>query len=278
MSPSQVGGAGVDTADYQDGASGVTVNLLRGTATGAQGSDTLVGVENICGSRGDDTLTGDAGGNRINGQSGNDRVEGGAGDDLLFGDSGDDTLVGGAGNDDLAAGAGIDTADYYGTASGVTVDLSNIRFQNTGAGSDRLSGIENLRGTVFADRLTGDAGANRINGEAGIDAIFGLGGDDTLSGGGGDDVLNGGTGYDVLAGGQGVDRFVFDSLDGDLVSDWASGEKIDVSAFRGAAVNIVVRFGRATVSFDRDADGQFDDGFFTVGVGSQSFGMDALIL
>jgi Ca2+-binding RTX toxin-like protein len=272
------GGDGIDTVDYADGPQGVTVNLATGTVSGAAGSDTLTGIEDVRGSRGDDTITGNASANRVKGETGNDRIDGGAGDDMLFGDAGDDTLIGGAGNDAIAGGAGVDTADYATAGRSVTVDLSNIRAQNTGAGLDTVTGIENLRGTNFADTFTGSADANRIKGEGGDDTIRGLGGDDTLFGDAGADMLNGGTGYDVLSGGAGVDRFIFDSLDGDFVSDWASGEKIDVSAFAGAAVNIVSRGGRATVSFDRDGDGQFDDGFFTVNVGQQSFSQSDLIL
>ena len=71
---------------------------------------------------------------------------------------------------------------------------------------------------------------------------------------------------------------MFTSLDGDLVSDWSAGEKIHVSALGAVTFSIATRAGRATVSFDLDGDGQFDDGFFTVTVGSQSFTGDDLIL
>ncbi|HEX8382209.1 MAG TPA: M10 family metallopeptidase C-terminal domain-containing protein [Sphingomonas sp.] len=272
------GGEGVDTVDFADGPQGVTINLARGTVTGAAGTDTLVSIENVRASRGDDIITGNAGANRVKGETGNDRIDGGAGDDILFGDGGDDTIIGGLGDDDLAGGVGIDTVDFYATGAAVTVDLSDTKAQNTGAGLDRITGFENLRGSTMGDTLTGSAAANRIKGEAGNDRIFGLGGDDTLFGDGGDDVLNGGTGYDVLAGGAGVDRFVFDSLNGDLVADWTAGEKIDVSTLGVDGVNIVTRFGKATVSFDLDGDGQFDDGFFTVSVGSQSFTANDLVL
>jgi Ca2+-binding RTX toxin-like protein len=39
--------------------------------------------------------------------------------------------------------------------------------QNTGAGTDTLSGIENLTGSSYNDILTGDANANTISGGAG---------------------------------------------------------------------------------------------------------------
>ena len=272
------GGDGSDTVDYADGPQGVTVNLARGTVTGAAGTDTLTSIENVRGSRGDDTITGDATANRVKGETGNDKIDGGAGDDTLFGDGGDDTIIGGLGNDFLAGGAGIDTLDFYAAGRAVTVDLSITRAQDTGVGMDTINTFENLRGSTMGDRLTGDAGANTIKGETGNDVIAGLGGADNLFGDGGDDILNGGAGYDVLAGGAGVDRFVFDSLDGDLIKDWTSGEKIDVRAFAGSAFSITKAGGKATVAFDRDGDGQFDDGFFVVTIGSQSFDASDLIV
>jgi serralysin len=73
--------------------------------------------------------------------------------------------------------------------------------QNTlGAGSDTLSGIENLTGSAFRDVLTGNASAN------------------TLIGGGGNDVLTGGAGTDVLLGEDGDDIFVV-AVAGDMASD-----------------------------------------------------------
>lgn len=76
------GGIGDDTLNGQDGsdwayytnASGsVTVNLALGTATGADGNDTLIGIEDAYGSNSADTLTGNAGQkNTLYGGNGND--------------------------------------------------------------------------------------------------------------------------------------------------------------------------------------------------------------
>ncbi|HYC02200.1 MAG TPA: M10 family metallopeptidase, partial [Azospirillaceae bacterium] len=91
---------------------------------------------------------------RITGNSAANRLEGNAGDDTLTGGAGADTLLGGAGNDQLEGGDGLDEAVFgqafaayqVTTAAGVTTVLH----LNGGTdGSDRLSGIENLR---FADR------------------------------------------------------------------------------------------------------------------------------
>ncbi|HEX6012449.1 MAG TPA: M10 family metallopeptidase C-terminal domain-containing protein, partial [Geminicoccaceae bacterium] len=45
-------------------------------------------------------------------------------------------------------------------------------------GSDRLSGIEDLGGTIYGDRLAGNAVANRLDGEDGADELVGRGGAD----------------------------------------------------------------------------------------------------
>ena len=260
------GGDGIDTADFGDGSpSGVTVNLTKGTATTSAGVTTLISIENIRGTRLDDVINGDNFANSIKGETGNDRLDGGGGDDILQGDGGDDVLIGALGNDVIAGGVGTDTVDYGTSFVGVTVNLAIVKAQNTiGAGIDTIVGVENLGGSRGDDILRGDAGINTIKGSTGNDQVFGAGGDDILFGDGGDDVLNGGTGYDVLGGGAGTDRFVFDSLDGDLIRDWTTGEKIDATALHAHAFNIVTKYGRATVSFDVDGDGQFDDGFFTV--------------
>ena len=272
------GGDGSDTADYADGAQGVTVNLATGTATGAQGSDTLISIENIRGSRGDDTLTGDDGANRIKGETGNDRIDGGLGDDELYGDGGDDTIISDLGNDLIGGGAGIDTLDFYVKAtSGVTVNLMSSHAQNTGMGMDRISGIENLRGSRFDDILTGDNNANSIKGEMGNDIISGGGGADTLFGDGGDDIIDGGAGKDIIGGGVGTDRFVFTTLDGDEIKDWVAGEYIDAIGTGAVDFSIAHVGGKSLVTFDVDGDGAYDDGSILVYTTSASLGDYILI-
>jgi Ca2+-binding RTX toxin-like protein len=109
--------------------------------------------------------------------------------------AGNDLLYSGPGNDLLDGGIGIDTASYAHATAGVTVNLSLLGAQNTiGAGTDTLTGIENLIGSNFNDTLTGDNNNNVING--------GLG-NDVLNGGGGDDLLIGGMGNNTLTGGAG---------------------------------------------------------------------------
>lgn len=159
-----IGGSGTDTATYAASAIGVNVSLMAGTGSGGDAEgDTLSGIENLTGS--------------------------GLGD----------TLEGNSGNNTLAGGLGIDTVSYEHAGSGVTVNLSSTKAQKTiGAGTDKLSGFENITGSGFNDNLIGTSGNN---------------------------ALHGGAGNDLLNGGNGSDTFDFSSLaDGsDIITDFATG-------------------------------------------------------
>ena len=94
----------------------------------------------------------------------------------LTGSAFDDTLEGNGGNNVLAGGAGHDTITYERALAGVAISLALTNAQNTGgAGSDTLSGFENLIGSAFNDTLTGNAGVNVITGLDGNDTLAGLG-------------------------------------------------------------------------------------------------------
>ncbi|QAY84798.1 retention module-containing protein [Pseudomonas arsenicoxydans] len=178
----------------------------------------------LTGTAGDDVLVAGTGNNVINAGDGNDVLTAGSGNNELHGGAGNDLLFSGPGNDLLDGGSGIDTVSYAHATAGVTVDLSLATAQNTGgAGTDTLTGIENLVGSNFNDSLTGDSHNNVING--------GLG-DDILNGGGGDDFLIGGLGNNTLTGGAGADTFQW--LKGnsghDVVTDFTPGtDKLDLS-------------------------------------------------
>ncbi len=178
----------------------------------------------LTGTAGDDVLVAGTGNNVLNAGDGNDVLTAGAGNNELHGGAGNDLLFSGAGNDLLDGGAGIDTVSYAHATSGVTVDLGLLTAQNTGgAGTDTLTGLENLTGSNFNDSLMGDNNSNIITG--------GLG-NDVLNGGGGDDFLIGGLGNNTLTGGAGADTFQW--LKGnsghDLVTDFTPGtDKLDLS-------------------------------------------------
>lgn len=182
-----VGNGGIDTVDYSGSSAAVNVDLGSGTGLGgdAQG-DTLAGFTNVIGSAFNDTLVGNSGVN------------------VLSGGNGDDTLQGGAGADTLDGGAGIDTVSYAASSAGVTIDLRLLgpQVSSGDANGDTLTGIENIRGSVFADILTGDASDNIF-----IDGAGG-GAADTLIGGAGNDsysVYNAQAGIVEIAG-EGNDR------------------------------------------------------------------------
>lgn len=107
-------------------------------------------------------------------------LTGGAGDDFIQGTLGDDTISGGDGND-TASFANA----FTNSATGVTVNLANqsatVAVNTVGAGSDLISGIENLIGSSLNDTLTGDANSNVIEGGLGNDTLDGAGGVDTVS-------------------------------------------------------------------------------------------------
>ncbi|MFN7307847.1 MAG: hypothetical protein ACK5TQ_14895, partial [Acetobacteraceae bacterium] len=132
------GGAGLDSVIYFELGAGqsVTVNLSTGRATGAAGSDTLAGIENIRAGAGDDSLLGDGLANMLDGFDGNDSLSGGGGNDMLSGGHSNDLLIGGAGGDqfifDAELGAtNVDTIQGYSVADD-TILLDNSIFDNIG--------------------------------------------------------------------------------------------------------------------------------------------------
>jgi Ca2+-binding RTX toxin-like protein len=102
------GGPGVDLVGHLDHTVAVTINLTTGTAVG-NGSDVLLGFEDVIGSFNNDTITGDANANLLMGAPGDDTINGLAGDDELLGEGFD--FPAGEGNDTLDGGDGNDACD-----------------------------------------------------------------------------------------------------------------------------------------------------------------------
>ena len=228
------GGSGSNTAFYNSPManyrfSASTAGLLVSDAVGADGSDTLVGIESLAFSdgiikvslvEGKYTLSGTSLADDITvdsnisitlqGGSGDDVLTGGTGDDVLTGGSGNDTLRGNAGADQLRGGSGNDTlyADSSDTVieGGLGSDTLHVE-GSTGVSIGAGAGIETAYGNAGNDVFDGSdlTVAASFEGGSGDDVLTGGSGNDTLSGQAGNDVLTGGTGDDVLTGGSGND-------------------------------------------------------------------------
>ncbi|SFK28206.1 Ca2+-binding protein, RTX toxin-related [Methylorubrum salsuginis] len=188
------GGGSHNTVRYDyDNDYGIDVNLAGnpdGTGYGKFGYygdvDTLIGIQDIIATNGQDTLVGSAEAN---------------------------TFTGLSGSDDINGGLGIDTINYSfenGT-QGVTVDLERYFAFDSYGYKDTLVSIEDVLGTGFRDLMKGSSGNNVLLGLGGNDSLKGLAGIDRLEGGTGNDRLAGGLGNDRLIGGDGYDDFVFDT-------------------------------------------------------------------
>jgi Ca2+-binding RTX toxin-like protein len=195
-----IGTAGDDTIYGENGDDVLYGGLGLDALFGGKGHDTLNAGASprgvfAYGQGGNDVLISTVGDDNLIGGAGNDRIRGGAGKDFTSGGSGDDWIMPGAGLNIVDGGTGNDTVSYSDAAVSVEVDLSfrGDRVEGTGGyQGDLTSGVENVVGSNFADKLTGDNEANRIRG------------------GNGSDVIDGGGGPDTLIGGLGSDAFVFE--------------------------------------------------------------------
>src|SRR5262245_61761046 len=187
------GGTGIDSTSYGDSSSAVNVDLGTGQGTGGDAEgDVLISIENLHGSAYDDVLKGNGSANLF---------EGWTGDDIIRGGGGDDAIEGGYGADMIDGGGDIDTARYFDSREGVSVNLATGQGFGGSAEGDHLYSIENLQGSFYSDFLVGNAS------------------DNTLSGFGGDDTLMGGDGTDTIDGGEGIDTASYrDSREGVTVS------------------------------------------------------------
>jgi Ca2+-binding RTX toxin-like protein len=239
------GGGGFDLSDYREASGAVTVNLAAGTATGADGSDTLSSIEAVRGSSFDDSITGDANNNRLDGGlgAGNDTLTGMAGADTLLGGDGNDLLDGGADDDNsLSAGSGNDTV-FGGTGNDYI-----LAGWFDGAGNDTMDGgdgndIVNYTlygassGVFFASSGSGTGQRTQIDATGGTDTlvnieevhIFGSQFGDTLVGDGGHNFIQGNEGNDTLTGNGSNDTFSYflDIANGqDRITDFGTGDNL----------------------------------------------------
>lgn len=270
------GGSGRDILRGGAGDDVINGGVENDTIVGDDGNDTLNGDggdDSIIGLDGNDTLNGGDGNDTLNGGRDDDRLDGGNGDDTLIGSVGDDLLVSSAGTDSYDGGGGTDTLSFIEEtrAVGIMVNLAAGNAADIGGGNvESVSGVENVRGTGFADVLDGNGAANTLTGLAGNDELRGFGGNDVLDGGEGNDTLVGGDGDDTLMGGVGTNKlygeggadifetsfgrnFVYDFVAGTDKIKVKSENVLDFDAFKDNAIETPA--GNLTFT-DPDSGGQ----------------------
>ncbi|MDJ0687949.1 MAG: GDSL-type esterase/lipase family protein [Xenococcaceae cyanobacterium MO_188.B32] len=129
---------------------------------------------------------------------------------------------------------------------------------------DSLSGVANIIGTAFNDRLTGDTNDNEIKGGGGSDTLTGAGGKDSFI------YENPAQGSDVITDFRWGDRFIISAsgFGGGLVEgvglsrDESSSTGIFVSSDTpislGSSANFLYETDTGILSFDRDGSGSME--------------------
>ena len=196
--------------------------------------------------------------------SGIEEVKGSRYDDTFIGSSDGESAEGSEGNDTFDMGGGWDEVDYQheadeGGTQGVIVNLSGTTIViNRGFGdetvlagqaidsfgdTDTLSGVEAVYGTRFDDFIAGGAEDNYLRGDNGNDVLSGNGGHDSLDGGDGDDLLVGGSGENFFEGGAGTDEYWGGTGTGD--GEW---DKISYERETGGSGIVATFLGNGNVS------------------------------
>jgi Ca2+-binding RTX toxin-like protein len=222
---SNIGSFAIDTATNGGAGENDSVTFLT-DVTGVSSLSVTTG-------QGDDTI--DASnvisvGLTIVSGAGNDSITGSAVSDVLVAGSGIDTLnqSGGAQTitDTQATGAGTDTISGFenviviGSAAGETIDTSGF----TGSATiDAREGDDTIISGPGNDLLIGGMGNDHVQAGAGNDLVFGGGNSDVIDGQGGDDQLFGqGASRDFLTGGDGND-FIDGGVGNDRVVEIGTG-------------------------------------------------------
>ena len=258
-----VGGDGYDTVSFEGATQGVRASLVTGVIQndGFGNVESISGVEAIQGSRFGDVIV--------------------AGDGDAFGRAGNDSLTarwvnGGSGNDTLTGSGPYASLSYWddgfdtaGVAThGVVVSLATGTATDSWGNTDRFSGIANVEGSAYADRITGNSsdndlfggsGSDTLDGGAGNDFLEGRDGNDNLVGGAGNDFLYGWDGNDTMLGGTGSDTFEGgagnDTMDGGVVTDTVNLSDLNLVTYAFASSGVDVNLEEGTA---QDGDGGTD--------------------
>ena len=203
------GGGGSDGIDYSSRAENLTIAIDGSAKSGGfMENDTLASIENAVGGAGNDTIYGNdaanslAGGagtdgivgrqgnDYLAGHEGNDYLEGGDGTNYVAGGADNDTLIGVGGSDILEGASGRDRVTYLGATSGVIARIGTGTSGPVGEADTIGNDVEDLEGSIYADKLYGNGAGNHLIGNARSDVLVGNGGVDNVEGGAGADTLN----------------------------------------------------------------------------------------
>jgi hypothetical protein len=135
-----------DVANFSGSGTGISASLVENTSTG-EGSDTLVGIESLIGSRYDDVLGGSDANNTLQGNTGKDTLSGLKGADKLTGGPNKDIVHGGDGNDSVVGSGSED--DLYGEKGDDTVNSKDGI-----SGNDSLDGGAHMNGDTAVTDAT----------------------------------------------------------------------------------------------------------------------------
>jgi Ca2+-binding RTX toxin-like protein len=258
------GGGGRDFAIYMDSGEAVAVNLSTRTATGGDAvGDILTSIDNLVGSKQNDTLTGSNLSNYIFGYRGND---------LLYGEEGDDSLEGGRGADTMFGGTGSDYVTYNHSFEAVYVNLSTASLAGGHALGDILIGVENLAGSRHNDTVIGDSIANKLHGRLGDDDLSGASGDDALYGDEGNDTLLGESGNDALYGSTGANLLI-GGLGNDLLVSESAADTL-----QGGSGNDTYRISKSGALILEGQDGGFDVLYSPIALSVLPFGIEEIVV
>ena len=148
----------------------MVVNLATNTGSGGDAEgDTFFSIEDVFGSKQNDTLTGDDGPNQLAGGQGNDMLFGGGGADILIGGQDQDMLTGGDGSDTFrfykqdSVGPGYDYILDFKQADGDKIDLTKLA---GGSGPPSLAFI----GSAAFTGVAGQVRFEQTGGEALVSA------------------------------------------------------------------------------------------------------------
>ena len=175
----------------------------------------LKNIDNLVGTRYDDTITGNANNNRLDGGAGNDTFKGSAGNDEIAGGEGYDILDYGSYSFALKYAGGLYADLRMGVVNKYLVAWAGGPPSNT----DSVAFVEEVWGSMVADTLIGNSAANTLMGRGGDDQLQGGGGNDSIMGDNGNDIVWGGIGSDIIWGGIGNDTLYGNDDNDELYGD-----------------------------------------------------------